>query len=129
MRRLAIDTNVFVAFARGEEGVLGIFGQAETIMLPVAVVGELLSGFRGGRREAENRALLDRFLSKPDVVVPTAGAETAEVYGEVKDALRRAGTPIPINDVWIAAQCIEHGAVLLSRDGHFDRVAGLRRVR
>jgi len=51
--------------------------------------------------------------------------ETAERFALIKDALKRKGKPIPVNDIWIAAQCMETGAILLSRDLHFSAIEGL----
>ncbi len=67
---------------------------------------------------------LSAFLQKPTVRVLELSVETAEIYGQIKDTLRRAGTPIPIHDVWLSAQAIETGAVLVSFDSHFSKVAG-----
>ena len=74
----------------------------------------------------ENRMRLAEFLTKPTVRPLELSAETAEVYGQIKDALRRVGTPIPINDVWLSAQAIETGAVLITFDHHFSKVPGVR---
>jgi tRNA(fMet)-specific endonuclease VapC len=90
------------------------------------VLGELYAGFAGGTKGRENRQALQRFLSKPTVKILNATAETAEVFGHVKSDLKKAGNPIPINDVWIAAHAIETGAVVITYDSHFRKVAGLR---
>lgn len=100
--------------------------RADCVYVSAITVGELEAGFRGGSRYAENLAILNRFLSKPTVAVLPVGRETGECFGRVKDALRRKGSPIPINDVWLAAQSMETGAVLVSYDRHFEAVAGLR---
>ena len=126
MKRVLLDTNAYARFFAGDEGVLGALGEAETVYLSAIVMGELFAGFRGGTKARENREQLSRFLSKPTVCELTVTAETAEVFGEVKDTLKRAGTPIPMNDVWIAAQAIESGSVVITYDDHFRKVPGLR---
>ena len=126
VRRALLDTNAYGRFFGGDHRVLEVLGEAETVYLSVIVMGELHAGFRGGSRDRENRGQLSQFLAKPSVAELAVTAETAEVFGEVKDALRRAGTPIPMNDVWIAAQAIESGSVVVTFDEHFSKVPGLR---
>jgi tRNA(fMet)-specific endonuclease VapC len=94
--------------------------------MSVFVLGELNAGFRAGKKGRENRRILERFLEKPSVAVLEATRETAEIFGIVKDSLRKAGKPIPVNDVWIAAHALETGSVLVTYDDHFRVVPGLR---
>ena len=124
--RILLDTNAYVALLSGEKAVLDALGAADTVYVSVFVLGELHCGFRGGSRPRENRDILTRFLRKPTVKILHATPETAEIFGEIKQRLRAAGTPIPINDVWISAHAIETGAVVVTYDKHFDRVPGLR---
>ena len=126
MKRILLDTNAYARFFGGDEEILSVLGEAETVYLSAIVVGELIAGFRGGSKLPENRDQLSRFLRKPTVRALEVTTETAEVFGQVKDALRRAGTPIPMNDVWIAAQAIETGSVIVTFDEHFNQVPGLR---
>jgi tRNA(fMet)-specific endonuclease VapC len=121
-----LDTNAFTALWGGDERVLEALAQADHVLVSPIVVGELHFGFRGGTRISQNRARLAEFLNKPTVHILSISIETAEVYGQIKDGLRRAGTPIPINDVWISAQAIETGAVLVTLDSHFHSVPGVR---
>ena len=86
------------------------------------VLGELLSGFASGAREERNRRELRDFLSSTRVTVLPIGLETAERFAVVHQALRRAGTPIPTHDVWIAASAMEHGLRVLTTDAHFRAV-------
>ena len=79
-------------------------------------IGELLSGFKGGARERENRDELAEFLDTPRVSIYRVSEDTAEFYAEILNGLRSAGTPIPTNDIWIAAQAMEHGLRLVSMD-------------
>ncbi|MEW6756334.1 MAG: type II toxin-antitoxin system VapC family toxin [Candidatus Latescibacterota bacterium] len=126
MSSVLLDTNAYAALAAGDERVLEALSHADTVYLSVITLGELHAGFRGGSRQAANRAQLAAFLGKPTVQTLEIGPETAEIFGQVKDGLRRAGMPIPINDVWLAAQAIETGSVLVSFDDHFTRVPGIR---
>ena len=125
--KVLLDTNALSALWHGDERILEALDQAEQVLLSVFVLGELHAGFRGGSRLVENRARLNDFLGKPLVETLEVSAETSEVYGQIKDSLRKAGNPIPINDVWLSAQAIEIGAVLVTFDEHFRHVAGLRR--
>ena len=94
--------------------------------MSIFILGELHAGFIGGTKEKKNRDVLKQFLLKPSVKILNATYETAEVFGTVKNSLSVAGTPLPINDVWIAAQGIETGSVVITYDAHFSKVAGLR---
>ena len=125
--KVLLDTNALTALWRGDERILEALDQAERVLLSVIVLGELHAGFRGGSRLVENRDRLKDFLGKPLVEALEVSSETSEVYGQIKDSLRKAGNPIPIKDVWLSAQAIESGAVLVTFDEHFRHVAGLRR--
>ena len=126
MRRVLLDTNAYARLLAGDANVLDQVAEAEQVHLSVFVMGELLAGFRGGTKFAQNRKMLKTFLAKPTVSFLGASAETAEIFAQIKNDLRKAGTPIPINDVWIAAQAMETGSVLVTYDGHFRGVPGLR---
>lgn len=126
---LALDTNVYTAYMRGAAEVRAKVRAAQRVVLPVAAVAELLHGFRHGTRYDKHRTQLEEFLASPFVEFHPATFETADRFGRVSAQLRRAGTPIPVNDVWIAAQAMESGAVLLTGDGHFERISGLAFIR
>jgi tRNA(fMet)-specific endonuclease VapC len=126
MKRILLDTNACARFFGGDEGVLGALGQAETVYLSTIVMAELYAGFRGGNKLRENKTQLSLFLQKPTVCPLDVTTETAEIFGQVKDTLRKAGTPIPTNDVWIASQAIETGSIIVTFDEHFHRIPGLR---
>jgi tRNA(fMet)-specific endonuclease VapC len=127
MMRITLDTNAYSAFMRGDQSVLEALAGADIVYVPLFVVGELHFGFRGGNRLKENLAELRSFLAKPTVQLWLATEETPQIYGEIQDRLKRAGTPIPINDIWIASACIETGSRLVTFDQHFDLIPGLRR--
>jgi tRNA(fMet)-specific endonuclease VapC len=126
VKAVVLDTSAFTALFRGDESILELLAKAECVYVSVIVIGELEAGFRGGSRYAENLALLERFLAKPTVEILAVGRDTGNCFGRIKSALKAKGTPIPINDVWLAAQCMETGAVLLTYDRHFAAIDGLR---
>ena len=124
MRRL-LDTNAYVALKRGNESVARVLRESSEIVFSTIVLGELLFGFRNGNRLAKNISELDAFLDDPRVGVLAVSRTTADRFGRIAAQLRRAGTPIPSNDIWIAAQTFESGAELITFDDHFGAVAGL----
>ena len=126
MKKILLDTNAYVRFLRGDERVLGYLAQADTVLMSVFVLGELLAGFRAGAKEKDNRRILERFLLKPSVTVLDGTMDTADLFGLVMASLKKSGTPIPINDVWIAAHALETGSVLVTFDEHFTAIPGLR---
>jgi tRNA(fMet)-specific endonuclease VapC len=126
MKKVLLDTNAYVRFLAGDENVLACLAQAERVFMSVFVLGELFAGFRAGAKEKKNREILERFLAKPSVSILDGTRETAEYFGMIKAALKKAARPIPVNDIWIAAQALETGAVLATYDSHFLAVPGLR---
>jgi len=123
--RVVLDTSAYSRLRAGDPRILDAVARAETVALPVTVLGELEAGFRLGSRTRENQVALFEFLEEPFVAVLTVTREVARHYGVVFTALRKAGTPIPVNDIWIAAASIDAGGHLLTFDGDFARVAGL----
>ena len=126
MRTVLLDTNAFSSLFLGDEEVLKIISGAERVIASVIVIGELETGFRGGTRYRKNIDILEQFLAIPTVETVEVTRETSECFGVIKDALRRKGSPVPVNDIWIAAQAIERGAVVVTRDRHFSIIDGLR---
>ena len=126
MKTVLLDTNAFSALFRGDEEVLKAISKADHVFASVIVIGELEAGFRGGSRYAANIEILERFLVRPTVETLEVTRETGDCFGRIKDALRRKGTPLPVNDIWIASQCIERGAVIVTYDRHFANIGGLR---
>lgn len=120
--RLVLDTSAYSHFRAGRAVVLDLVAEAEAVLLPVTVLGELEGAFEIGQRPRENRAALARFLDEPFVSILPTTAEVARRYGQIYARLRRAGTPIPVNDMWIAAATVDCGGRLLTFDGHFERV-------
>jgi len=123
--KILLDTCAYVAFKRNHADVVETITRAERILIPAIVLGELMFGFRNGRRFNENMADLNRFLAHPSVHFAEIGAITADRYSRIMLQLKKDGSPIPSNDIWIAAQTMEQGAELISFDRHFNHVAGL----
>lgn len=122
MRRVLLDTSAYSAMRRGDERLLQPLREAAGVFLTTVVLGELLFGFVGGRLDLDNRRLLREFLDLDRVELVPVDEETAERYAVIRDQLRRQGTPIPTNDLWIAASAAQHGLVLLTLDRHFKEV-------
>jgi tRNA(fMet)-specific endonuclease VapC len=126
--RLALDTARYTDFCRGDEDVLEVLETAEAIHVPFVVIGELRAGFAVGRQGPHNERVLRQFLLKPGVRVLYAYDATTQHYALVHRQLRAQGTPIPTNDMWVAALVLQHNLVLLARDRHFDQLPQLVRV-
>ncbi len=125
MKKILLDTNAYTRLLSGDQRVLDALGRADMTFMSVFVLGELYAGFRGGRKESENRGRLDDFLRRSTVRILPATRETADIFGIIKHRLMKAGTPIPMNDVWIASHATESGSHLVTFDAHFARVPGL----
>jgi tRNA(fMet)-specific endonuclease VapC len=123
--KLALDTNAYRALHEGDRHLAEEASRAEVIGLPIIVLGELRFGFLNGSRLHENNATLERFLSTPRVRVLDVSEPTTWLFGEIATHLRRAGTPIQQDDMWIAALCKEHGFALATRDRGLRHVVGL----
>lgn len=121
--RVVLDTNIVIALFAKEDGVEHHIHEADEVLVPSIVLGELYFGARKSSRSDENIARVQSFAGES--VVLTVDPVTAEIYGRVKNALRLRGRPIPENDVWVAALAIQHDATLATRDSHFDAIAGL----
>lgn len=126
--KIAIDTNAYTAMARGDELESGIVRQAETILLPLIVLGELRAGFAHGNRSEKNENKLVQFLNSPRVEVLILDEQTTHHYARLYAQLRKQGTPIPTNDIWIAALVTQHDLHLLSRDSDFDNLPQISRL-
>jgi tRNA(fMet)-specific endonuclease VapC len=121
--RLLVDTSAYSAFLRGHGAVADEIHRADSLVVTPIVLGELLSGFRKGSRFDRNLERLREFLSSPRVRWVNLDDETSDRYSILHDSLRRAGTPVPTNDLWIAASAMQHGLRLLTTDPHFRRLS------
>jgi tRNA(fMet)-specific endonuclease VapC len=125
--RVALDTNRLTDLLRGDRELSDRLERCEEVWVPLFVLGEINAGFHRGTRRERNEALLRAFLAQPSVDVLLPSRETAEYYARIFVQIKRAGTPIPDNDVWIAAQSLEHNLTLITRDRHFDCIPQLLR--
>jgi tRNA(fMet)-specific endonuclease VapC len=125
MRRILIDTNIYVAFKRNVQEIVEALRTVDYIGINTVVLGELYAGFKGGVKEKKNKVELDRFLDSPRVEVIPIDETTSEVYAHIFWNLRKKGHPIPTNDIWVAASAFQHSLALFTLDDHFNKVDGL----
>ncbi|MDZ7638641.1 MAG: type II toxin-antitoxin system VapC family toxin [Bryobacterales bacterium] len=126
MSRIVLDTSAYVQFAAGHPEAVSAVMSATWVGVPTVLLGELHLGFALGTKRSANESFLQNFLGNPAVEVLPVTDDSARVYGEIVADLRRSGRPIPVNDAWIAAVAVQHGATLLTFDRHFLSVETLR---
>ena len=124
-----LDTSAYSLFRKGSPQALKYIRETDKIWVPAIVMGELFGGFAGGTRKQQNLDEFDDFLSSSRVEIANVTSRTAERYAAIFQWLRSQGTPIPTNDIWIAAVAMEKGADLLSADGHFEQVPQIQLLR
>jgi tRNA(fMet)-specific endonuclease VapC len=122
LSRIVLDTSAYSAIVRGDARLKAPIQTADEIYFTPIVLGELLFGFKKGKKERENLALLREFMESPRVSVVVVDAETSERYAILQSHLRRAGTPVAANDLWIAASASQHGLRVLTLDVDFNRI-------
>lgn len=122
MTRILLDTSAYSGFMRGVEKVVSAVQSTERIYFNPTVLGELRSGFAYGSRREKNEAELRSFLDSARVQVVSIDEDTSVFYAAIYGSLRSSGTPIPTNDLWIAASAMQHGLCLLTTDSHFRTV-------
>jgi predicted nucleic acid-binding protein len=120
--RIMVDTSAYAAFLKGNSEINQSLQQADEIFLNPIILGELIAGFLMGKHERENRTILQDFLSSARVKILEIEEETSERYAAIVSHLRRTGTPIPTNDLWIAASAMQHGLKVLTTDKHYSKV-------
>jgi predicted nucleic acid-binding protein len=123
--RVALDTNRLTDLFQGDTALADQLGNCDEVWIPLVVLAEIKAGFYGGSQQHRNEILLRKFLAKPTVDVLLPGRETAEQYARLFVQLKRAGSPVPDNDLWIASLALEHDLTLITRDRHFQRVPQL----
>jgi predicted nucleic acid-binding protein len=123
---ILLDTNAYSAFFRKDNRVKGEIDKAKTVFLSVITIGELLLGFKEGYKLKENLENLSDFVSYKRVKILPVTYQTSKCYSEIKFELRREGTPIPDNDIWIAAHAMQMKATMVSYDEHFRVVQGIK---
>ena len=126
--RIALDSNRYTDFCRGDDRAAEVIRAAEQIWVPLIVVGELRAGFAHGTKRNQNERLLTRFLNSPRVRVALPDEQTTHFYADLYAVLRKRGRPIPTNDLWIAALAVQHDLVLFDRDSDFDALPQLARI-
>ena len=125
MKKILLDTNAYTHLLAGDQDILEVLGEADTVWMSIFVLAELYVGFKGGSRESANRSLLRDFLRRSTVRILSATDDTAEIFASLKHQLKTAGTPVPINDLWIASHAVECGAQVITYDAHFRSIPGL----
>lgn len=127
--KIAIDSNRYSDFCRGVPLVVETVEQATEIHMPLVVLAEQRAGFAHGMMRANNERVLTHFLNNPGVFVTIPDEQTTFFYADLYAYLRKRGRPIPTNDLWIAALVVQHNLVLFDRDGDFDALPQLARLR
>ncbi len=125
IQRVCIDTCSYSAFKRGNKKLITLLESAEQIFAPAIVLGELYAAFSMGKYKEKNLEEFSTFLDMPGIFIVDTGQAVARRYGQIVADLKKQGTPIPTNDIWIAAACFESASLLLTSDRHFDHVPGL----
>ena len=126
--RILLDTNRLTDVLRGDRETVVLVEQSVEVWVPFITMGEIKAGFLGGNRSHNNENLLQQFLHQPGIGVLFPTRETSDYYARLFVQLRKAGTPIPTNDLWIAILAVQHELTLLSRDEHFDKLPQLLRA-
>ena len=126
--RVALDTSRLTDLFQGDVELAHRLSECDEVWLPLMVLAEIKAGFHGGTQQHRNEILLQKFLSKPTVGILLPARETAEHYARLFVQLKRAGTPVPDNDLWIAALALEHDLRVITRDNHFKQIPQLLRA-
>ncbi len=122
---MILDTNAVSSLFGGDRAIEKLLSQEDRHQLPVIVVGEFAYGLKNSRAHRQLRKLLDELVNESDILEIDLG--TTNFYADIRAGLRERGAPIPENDLWIAALCLQHRHLLASRDRHFDRIPRLKR--
>ena len=126
MNTIALDTNAYVAFLKGNKQIITYVQEADEIIMPFVVIGELYYGFFRGSKASENTKILDDFLRSSRVKIQDSTSETSLIFGEIAAELADKGKPMQQNDLWIAALCKERSYPLLTLDKGFENIIGLK---
>lgn len=123
---MILDTNAISALAAKDPELIGKIRHAPRLSVTLVSLGEYYYGVSASRKQGELMGWLNLFLERAHVLSPSL--ETLPFYAEIRNELKQAGTPIPANDCWIAALVRQYKMQLVSRDRHFDRVKGVKRL-
>ena len=126
--RLALDTNCYVDFLKGNERISQVVKNSDSIFLPIIVLAELRAGFLSGTKNSSNEKVLNESINSKRVSILLPDEQTSHFYAKIYTDLREKGKPIPTNDLWIAALTVQHNLILCSNDRHFDNIAFIARV-
>ena len=122
-----LDTNIVIALFAGDESVEAKVRNTADVALAPPIIGELCFGAQKSEKVTENLHRIYMFVEQHNLF--SCDLETAQWYGIIKDRLRRKGSLIPDNDIWIAAVAMQHGLILVTRDSHFNEVDALQTER
>ena len=128
MSHVMVDTNALIRFFGAPEHFVSSLGAYERIVISPIVAGEFRAGVNNTRRGRESRLAFEAFLENPFVDEVVVDSATGRYYAKIYQAMKRAGTPIPTNDIWIAASAIQHDCPLFTLDAHFKHIPGLKLV-
>ncbi len=123
--KVSIDTNAYTRLGFKHEPILNVVNEAREVYVSSVVLGELYAGFRIGSHTRRNFDELEKFLELPNIEIVEVDKDVADRYGILVKTLRQQGTPIPTNDIWIAATALESGSRLITYDNHFNVIPGL----
>jgi tRNA(fMet)-specific endonuclease VapC len=126
--KLAVDTNRYTDLMTGVAEVVKTLEYADEIYLPFTTIAELRAGLAMGTRGQANELALSKFMGRVGVMTLYANEQTTMTYADIYRQLRRQGTPIPTNDMWVAALVLQHNLTLYARDAHFDHLPQIKRV-
>ncbi|MFO7535848.1 MAG: type II toxin-antitoxin system VapC family toxin [Kiritimatiellia bacterium] len=124
---ILVDTNRYRDFCEGKANAVDVVQRARTLAIPFVVLAELRAGFLCGTIARHNEQTLTRFLNSQRVQILFPDEDTTHHFARIFAQLRRQGTPIPVNDIWIAALAVQHDLILFTRDSHFDDLPQIAR--